>query len=211
TSPRRASATSSNALALLLLVLGAAPAGATVGYRAGDAGFGLRLGWQYPTATDGLDIAARSGPAGGFHYFRHLSEWFALGAELDAVLFRKGQEPLVGGRAPGQRLAGYTGAALGTGRVNLVFDRPWTVFVKGGAGVHRTRARVDTLSDTGIKSHHSLALLAAGGVEAMVARSLSLAFEARFLSFHLDRNKFGLESAEVLTYQFGVNFLFGRK
>ncbi len=170
----------------------------------------MRLGWQYPTATDGLDTAVRSAPTGGFHYVRHLSDWFAWGTDFDFLLFRKGRGELLAGRAPEQRLSGNTGAAFLTGRINLVFDRPWTIYVKGGGGIHRTRAKVTTLAGSQTKSQSSLAILAAGGAEAFILKNVSLLFEARFESFHLDRNKFGFDTAEFLVYHAGVSYWFGQ-
>lgn len=170
---------------------------------------GLRLGAQYPMATNRLDLAARSGPAIGLHYFRYLSEWFVLGLEVDALRFKKGASALVAGRDPRQRVGGQTLAALATGRVNLAFDRPWTIFVKGGAGVHRTKADVETLAASSSASHSGLAVLAAGGAEVFLNKNVTLAFETRFEGLRLDKNKFGFDSAEFLTYQLGVSYWFG--
>ncbi|MBI5200883.1 MAG: outer membrane beta-barrel protein [Elusimicrobia bacterium] len=180
------------------------------GFHGGDSAWGGRVGWQYPTATEMLDTAVRSGPAGGFHYGRHLSDWFAVGLEAELLNFRRGRGAIVAGQGAPQRMYGGTGALFATGRLNLVFDRPWTIYVKGGGGFHATRAKVVTLAGANNRSHRDFAVLAAGGAEVFTLKNVSLLFEARWESFNLADGKFGMNKAEFLSFQTGLSYWFGQ-
>lgn len=151
-------------------------------------------------------MTTRRGFAGGLGYTRHLSEWFAWGVEAGGLSFRKENDPLGPGN---RRLGGVSTALLGTGRFNLVFDRPWTIYALGGAGVHRTNGKLETAASSRSVSDDGFAILAAGGAEAFLMMDLSARFEARFNAYRLDANKFGIDSAEFLSFQLGISYWFG--
>ncbi|MBI4424449.1 MAG: outer membrane beta-barrel protein [Elusimicrobia bacterium] len=197
------------ALSWALLGVLALPRGAGAwGFLPGSSGAGLRLGVHYPTATNGLDLATRSGYGGGFHYFHLPSEWFQWGFELDGLYMRKGTADLKPGETPGNRFSAVASAAFLTGRLNLIFERSWTLYVLGGGGTHQTWASLQTPAGKAARRDPGLAVLAAAGVETFLLKDMSVAFEARYLELRLDRGQFGIDAAETLAYQAGLSWWF---
>lgn len=188
----------------------AGPAGAW-GFRAGEWGTGLRLGLDTPLPTNRLDAATRPGAAVGLHVFRNSWDWLSLGIETDYLTFPKRRGPLIAGRAPERHIGGRAMAALATARVNLVFDQPWTLYVKGGGGVHHLKANVETAGERNDNSWGDVILLGAGGLEIFTVKNMSVELEARFQSLRLDAGRFGIDTAEFLSYQLGLNYWFGQR
>ena len=199
---------------LLLFALLLAPvreAGAW-GFRGDESGAGFQFGPAYPTATSGYDVASRAGYAFGLHYFRCPWDWFTWGLELDRSKSWTGKAAIVAGKEPSTRLSATTLAELFTARVNLVPDEMWTVYVLGGAGWHSTTAKVNTLAKDGASvKGDGPSFAAAGGLEVFTMRNVSAFFEARWQTLRLDRTMFGVESAESLSFQVGMNYRFGVK
>lgn len=176
-------------------------------FEKGMSSAGLLLGSVRPTATDGFDRAARSGPGLGVQYLYYPWDWAALGAELDYLKFGKGSQ----GSAEAKVLSVLA-------RVNLLQERSWTPFVTGGVGYHLfdltasvpagTCAPLLSSCDAGKGSSAGLATTAGGGVEAFLFRGMSLSLETRWQGFDLDPKKFS-GRAEALSILVGARFWFG--
>lgn len=185
----------------------------------------MRFGRSYPTSTNDVDRAFGRGYLFGLHVFKARWDWFALGLEGDAflvpdqVILRTVTQEDAANRiiaTSTTRLRSLS--ALATARINLVFDRPWTVYVKGGAGYHKSTgaAFLRVVNErTGGEANErldvrgrGLAKLAAGGLEAFAAKNLSVAFEARFVDYGTPR---GGDDFEYLHYQLALSYWFGRR
>ena len=182
------------------------------GFAGNQSGVGLRLGPVYPNPTNDFDVASRAGTVFALGYFRCPSDWFTWGLEVDRSVFHKGTDPIVAGANPPTRISGNTLAELLTARINLIFDQPWTVYVLGGAGWHQTSATINSLAATDAKAKGSgRALTAGAGAEMFFLKNVSALFEARWEEHRLNRGVFGVDAAETLSYQAGINFRFGAK
>lgn len=187
---------------------------------------GLRLGLAYPTDTNRASPRFNRGYIAGLGYFRAPFDWLELGVECDAQALPTQYVDSVVFEDAANRITlrakrrAKTGSALATARINLVFDRPWTIYVKGGAGIHKTtisefffinnERNGQTADISSVASGRGLATMAAGGIEAFTNRNVSLALEARYEEYRLPTSKFTIDSIEFLSYNLGFRYWFGQ-
>lgn len=218
------------AFGLTLLAVSGAQAGSPIifpEFSAGMSAAGLLLGVAQPTANDAFGDLVGPGPEVGLQWLYYPWDWVAFGAELGYVRLGKRSQTF-----PGRPLVTAAGEAAGPamtalGRVNLLRDRSWTPFVLGGAGFHLLQVKVlaanrepggqvcivASTTTCGESVAFTMkgrgpTITAGAGIEAMLFRGMSLAFEARWRRYEDDKN-FGGSAAETLSYHLGTRVQFG--
>lgn len=179
----------------------------------------VQLGPATPTGTNGFNQAVRGGGGAGLQILCHPNDWLALGAEAGYSKFPERTRRATTSRflrnpsAVEQSLRVQSAALLAVLRIHLAEGRSWTPYLLGGAGMALFDAGGTWIfaSDPGaavpVKARSVLPVIAGGaGLEAFLARRISLALEARLERFRLQPERFGANSAESLRCLLGLRF-----